>query len=81
MFTASAIPSRADGAVVQGRVSTRLGRLVRRMVRSWARHQALMAWNRELPRPIACARVPDRVWRRHSALLSLRSQAMLERER
>jgi len=43
------------------------------LVQRLQRHRDLMAWNRDFPRPRACAHVPDRIWRRRSALLSLRS--------
>lgn len=42
-----------------------------RLMRAWREHRSLLDWNRDLPRPVGCARVPSRVWRRHSALLSL----------
>lgn len=43
------------------------------LVQRLQRHRDLMVWNRDFPRPRACAHVPDRIWRRRSALLSLRS--------
>jgi hypothetical protein len=49
-------------------------RLVQPLVRSWRRQRALLEWNRSLPRPPACAHLPDRIWRRRSALLSLHGE-------
>ena len=48
-------------------------RLVAALVTGWRRQRALIEWNRDLPRPPGCRHVPDRVWQRRSALLSLRA--------
>lgn len=66
MFIADPMPVPADN-----RRFGRLRRWVRGLMCRWGRHRALQAWARDLPRPTGCARVPARVWRRHSALLSL----------
>jgi hypothetical protein len=60
---------------VAHRLGGRLGLWARALVRGWERRQALLAWNRSLPRPPHLAHVPDRVWQRHSALLSQLGQA------
>jgi hypothetical protein len=46
---------------------------VRHLTRAWREHCRLLDWNRDLPRPAECRHVSSRVWRRHSALLCLRS--------
>ncbi len=48
-------------------------RLAAALVRAWRGHRSLMAWHRDLPRPPDCACVPERLWRRNSALLTLHS--------
>ena len=68
MLIADPMPVRADN-----RRFGHLGRWVRGLMGRWDRHRALQAWNRDLPRPAGCDRVPARIWRRHSALLSLGS--------
>lgn len=46
---------------------------LRRLALARQDHRQLLDWNRDLPRPASCRKVPPRVWRRHSALLSLRA--------
>ena len=48
-----------------------VGRRMRALLRDWGHARGLLAWNARQPRPSALAHVPDRLWRRHSALLSL----------
>ena len=72
MFVAASIFSDAKQATVEHRATERLRGWVRGLVHRRYRHRALLTWNRELPRPASCTRVPERVWRRHSALLSER---------
>ena len=45
--------------------------VLRVLVQRLQRHRDLMVWNRDFPRPRACAHVPDRIWRRRSAMLTL----------
>lgn len=44
-----------------------------RLLRAIGEQQRLLRRHRSQPRPVACARVPRRVWARHSALLCLRA--------
>jgi hypothetical protein len=46
---------------------------LRHLMWAWREQRRLLEWNRGLPRPAGCRQLPSRVWRRHSALLSLRA--------
>ena len=65
-------PSRVE-AVAQD-LRARKGRCVAdiawTLLSAWRERRRLLAWNRNLLRPPACAAVPDRAWRRNSALLA-----------
>ena len=80
MFVASSIPFQTrDGESVMPAVRPAPARLLGSLVKAWDAHRALMAWNRGLPRPSSCTHVPDRIWRRRSALLSLRGHRASDR--
>lgn len=51
-------------------------RLLVALVTRWQHHRALVEWNRNLPRPPGCGHLPDRVWQRRSALLTLRASGV-----
>ena len=81
MFVASSIPLQTrDGESGVPAVRPAPARLLGSLVKAWDAHRALMAWNRGLPRPSTCTHVPDRIWRRRSALLSLRAQPRTRRQ-
>jgi hypothetical protein len=67
-------PAPAADAVSPGHLAEALLGPMRVLVRAWQGHQALLAWNLRQPRPAACACLPERLWRRHSALLSLEEE-------
>lgn len=69
----SQFPSQSGATGSRSLLNRRLAGLAGSLMRSWRRHQALHDWNRNLSRPPGCSRVPDRVWRRHSALLAVHS--------
>jgi len=58
-----------------GPVAARTGSPWQALVRAVQDQRALLAWNRSRPRPARYRHVPDRVWSRHSALLTLRADA------
>lgn len=60
-------PRKVDGAL----------HLIGSLVDCCRRQRELLDWNRNLPRPPGCRNVPDRVWRRRSALLSMRATGTL----
>jgi len=56
-----------------GSVTGRTGSPWQALVWALQDQRALLAWNRSRPRPARYRHIPDRVWRRHSALLTLRA--------
>lgn len=78
MFVFDPMPSPSDMKIVWHDRSSRIGALVLELARGWGRHRALLAWNRDLLRPASCAHIPDRLWRRRSALLCLRGKSLRE---
>jgi hypothetical protein len=71
----SAVPLVSPFAAKPAPVPAGLSTLTR-LARASSAQRRLLAWNRDLPRP-AGTWVPGRVWRRHSAVLSLRRGAEL----
>ncbi|QQO54550.1 MAG: hypothetical protein N838_15575 [Thiohalocapsa sp. PB-PSB1] len=61
--------------------SLRFADLVRHLLKAVDNQRRLLHWNRTLARPASCGRVSNWHWRRHSALIHMRSEMVTERER